>query len=601
MKAGPKMAEEEKVNREKDRLDKLLSGEDDNFEKAAEKADKATDKAVEKAAAVLEKEKKELSSEKRPSTKQEKILKKSPHAGSKQKKDKSLLLATIALVLVILFVVGTLVGSLIVNSGILERSKVSVKTEHFSVTNPMLAVMTRNMYNSYVQQYGEYISYMGLDTGKKLSEQTNTETNEDGTNKTWLETLRASAVENAKQILVWCEAAREAGFSLTDKNKEEIDEVINQFKTYAQQNGMDLKTYLTNFYGETVAEGDLRKVLEYSYIAQYFQMDCQDKLTYSEEDLNAYADEHNKEITEADYYSYAFSSTLAEDATDDEKNEEKEANKAAADALAANTDLESFEAALKVTVTEKATKEVADEEATAAEKANTEETASAETTEEKTTEEKITEKVDSAMTSAKSSGSAYTEGNAVSEWVFGDGRKDNETTVLDDGNGTYTVVYLIKAPHRDDSNTKNVRHILLTTSTYGSEEAADEKAQAILDEFNAGDKTEESFAALADEYTEDQGSASKGGLYENVEKGKMVAAFNDWLFDESRKPGDTGTVKSDYGVHVMYFVGEGLPVWMAKAEGLKKAEDFQKISTDNTEKYTVETQDDNIAIVGNNM
>ena len=59
MKAGPKMAEEEKVNREKDRLDKLLSGEDDNYEKAAEKADKATDKAVEKAAAVLEKEKKD--------------------------------------------------------------------------------------------------------------------------------------------------------------------------------------------------------------------------------------------------------------------------------------------------------------------------------------------------------------------------------------------------------------------------------------------------------------------------------------------------------------------------------------------------------------
>ena len=36
----------------------------------------------------------------------------------------------------------------------------------------------------------------------------------------------------------------------------------------------------------------------------------------------------------------------------------------------------------------------------------------------------------------------------------------------------------------------------------------------------------------------------------------MVRNFNDWCFDKSRKPGDTGIVESDYGVHVMYFVGD---------------------------------------------
>ena len=35
----------------------------------------------------------------------------------------------------------------------------------------------------------------------------------------------------------------------------------------------------------------------------------------------------------------------------------------------------------------------------------------------------------------------------------------------------------------------------------------------------------------------------------------MVAAFNDWCFDSSRKPGDTGIVETTYGYHVMYFVG----------------------------------------------
>ena len=35
----------------------------------------------------------------------------------------------------------------------------------------------------------------------------------------------------------------------------------------------------------------------------------------------------------------------------------------------------------------------------------------------------------------------------------------------------------------------------------------------------------------------------------------MVTAFNDWCFDSSRKSGDTGIVETEYGYHVMYFVG----------------------------------------------
>ena len=35
----------------------------------------------------------------------------------------------------------------------------------------------------------------------------------------------------------------------------------------------------------------------------------------------------------------------------------------------------------------------------------------------------------------------------------------------------------------------------------------------------------------------------------------MVTNFNDWLFDESRVVGDTGVVETEYGYHVMYYVG----------------------------------------------
>ena len=35
----------------------------------------------------------------------------------------------------------------------------------------------------------------------------------------------------------------------------------------------------------------------------------------------------------------------------------------------------------------------------------------------------------------------------------------------------------------------------------------------------------------------------------------MVSEFDEWIFDKERKSGDTGIVKSDYGYHIMYYVG----------------------------------------------
>ena len=116
----------------------------------------------------------------------------------------------------------------------------------------------------------------------------------------------------------------------------------------------------------------------------------------------------------------------------------------------------------------------------------------------------------------------------------------------------------------------NVRHILVKAvagedGTFSDEAKAEAKAKAeeILAEFEAGEKTEESFAALAEQYSEDEGSNTNGGLYENVLEGQMVAEFNDFCFAEGRKAGDTGIVYGENGAyagyHVMYFAGEGDP------------------------------------------
>lgn len=150
-----------------------------------------------------------------------------------------------------------------------------------------------------------------------------------------------------------------------------------------------------------------------------------------------------------------------------------------------------------------------------------------------------------------------------------------------------------------DSKYVDVRHILVKieggtadengATTYSDEEwaACEAEAQAILDTFLAGDKTEESFAALANEKSEDPGSNTNGGLYENVYMGQMVEPFENWCFDETRAYGDTGLVQTTYGYHVMYYVGSE-PMWTQYAESGWVTEQSNAFLTGLAEKYPME-------------
>ena len=118
---------------------------------------------------------------------------------------------------------------------------------------------------------------------------------------------------------------------------------------------------------------------------------------------------------------------------------------------------------------------------------------------------------------------------------------------------------------KDGGDLVDVRHILVRPEggtedeegnvTYSDEEweTCRQKAQDILDQWKAGEATEESFGELAKEHTADS-NGDAGGLYEDVYENQMVTEFNDWIFDESRVYGDTDLVKTTYGYHVMYFV-----------------------------------------------
>lgn len=120
---------------------------------------------------------------------------------------------------------------------------------------------------------------------------------------------------------------------------------------------------------------------------------------------------------------------------------------------------------------------------------------------------------------------------------------------------------------KESGDVKDVRHILIAVEggtenedevmEYTDEEweACRKEAQAVLDKWLAGEATEESFTELTYVYSEDTGSNTNGGLYENLDsESGFVQEFVDWYMDESRKPGDYGLIRTEYGYHVMYFV-----------------------------------------------
>ena len=126
---------------------------------------------------------------------------------------------------------------------------------------------------------------------------------------------------------------------------------------------------------------------------------------------------------------------------------------------------------------------------------------------------------------------------------------------------------------QDGSYLVDVRHILIgvdggtenedgTITFPDAELAADAraKAEAIL-EMWLENPTEEYFGELAKEYTAD-GNGDDGGLYTDVYEGRMVATFNDWCFDESRQPGDTGIVETKFGYHIMFFSARSEEIWL---------------------------------------
>ncbi len=166
---------------------------------------------------------------------------------------------------------------------------------------------------------------------------------------------------------------------------------------------------------------------------------------------------------------------------------------------------------------------------------------------------------------------------------------------------------------KDAGNLVDVRHILIKpeggvinedgrtyTYTDAEWEAGQAEAQKVYDEWLAGDKTEESFSAMAAKYSAD-GSASSGGMIDNSSKNSsLVTEFKDWIFADGRKHGDHGIVKTVFGYHIMFYV-EAEEAWIRYGNSLYTSGNITARLEELAKELEMQTDYDNILIAFVNL
>lgn len=433
--------------------------------------------------------------------------------------------SVIALILAILLI-GYAIGNARLNSGAYLRGKVAASSATQEVSGTMMTYFYNDVYNTFVDHYGSYVSYYGLNPAISAKAQFISD------DQTWFEYFMSGARGNIESLLALGEAAKASGFTLSEAELAAVN---------ARVDGMDV-----GLYGRGVNRGDILDAKLLEALAYRYRFAKERELYPTDSEIaGRYAQNTNRYrrvnclVYVIDYSSGAFSAEEAEQA---------------AARLAAAKDSEAFTAVMRELIL-KQYPAMTDKE------------------------------LDEELELYRLNGALYTEGDEFSEWAFNGARVGDTHIVKDDGRSRQTVYMLTSEPERDESRTVTVRHILVKPDPDTASALA--KANAILARFNAGDRSEESFALLALECSDDTGTYYNGGLRENITGGRLQKAFDDWCFSP-RNAGDTGIVETDSGIHIVYFVGSGPESWAADAASDIVSDRFAELNAELLKAYPAE-------------
>ena len=462
--------------------------------------------------------------------------------------------------------------------GCFQRMQTAVKLEDGStVSVAEYEYYYRSMYNYYYSMSSQYesyyASYMGEGAGASITGFDYTKTPGDqefqapsgsdmtvdeeyvtGDTATWADYFTQAATQTAQVYTAVYNEAIAAGYEMSEDENSEMEDFFDELRETAEEDEYSLDAYLRNNYGKGMTKGLLEDIYVKQTIASDYLADKEEEFgdAVTEDEIKQEYNDNKGDYTTVSLRYFNFSTDLSTDEdelSDDDVKADNADRKAKAEAFMSKATNDNFTDLAYENAPESYAEYYKDNDTY--------------TTMEGTTQSDL----------------ASTINDEAGEWAYKAKVGDKTmVTVTDEDSGleTYYVLLLTEEPTRDDTYPVSVRHILFQVAdeedtdsededtdsdseededTTHTDAEAKELAEDALKQWKDGDKTDDSFAELATSLSEDTGSAEDGGLYEDITPtSSYVQEFLDWCFEDGRKAGDTGIIKTEYGYHVMYCV-----------------------------------------------
>lgn len=392
--------------------------------------------------------------------------------------------------------------------------------------------------NNYVNQYGSYLSYFGMDLSGDLSTQMYSDT------LSWEDYFEQQTVDSIIRGKALKAQADAAGF--TYNVEEEYKNYEEGVKAAASEAGVSTGEYIKQVYGSFATMSRIKDYIKESILVNAYYEQVETDKTPSDEEIQAHYEENKNAFDSVDYKLTLVAAQLPTEPTE------------LADPVEETEDADTTEGTEETEAYQPSEAEVGKAMADAKVLADAAEATVA-------TDGELKE-------NAKYSGTS----GLIRDWLFDESRKEGDTTVVEDTSGNQYYVLSFVKRYLDETPSADVRIIM----------TAEDNGQAILDEWKNGEATEESFGALADKYNEGSSFTAEGGLYKGVSMSGTQEEIAVWLFDAARVAGDTTaiTTEADGNTYILYYIGQNDPEWKmtAKSEVLADTmEDYlQEISKD---------------------
>ncbi len=432
-------------------------------------------------------------------------LKLQRRAEEKKKEAKALLVWKIVGVVFLIAVIG-LIASFPIRSYI-EKNKTVVTVDGVSIKPLEYEYMYNTVKDNYMTQYGSYLSYMGLSEGVDPA---TVMYNDQLSFKDYFQQL---AVDQIKENIALEKLADAEGFKYDASSDYSL--FVRNAEENAKSQSLNVNDYLKNVFGQYASKSSLKPLIEKNARISAFYTKQYDSMTPSDSEINDYYTENSETYDSVDYYLTTVYAELPTEPTElaDEGAEVSEdgsytPSEAEKEAAMMAAKIEADEAEVNI----------------------------------------LTE-------GELHTGELRTEvPYYVRDWLFDSERKEGDTTVMANEASSMYYVLAFNSRYLKEDPTADIRAIV----------AEGEKTSEILAEFEASDKSEDSFIKLVKEYTIDTNSVSEGGLYKNQDVSSFGDEIDEWLTSPDRKQGDVKdfTIAETYS-YIIYYIGEGQPVWKA--------------------------------------